>query len=63
MWSEQAFILKGTYFTVTRQVQVPWVLPGIYWILWEIDTAGSVPEWNESDNTVHSKMFLNVLNC
>lgn len=53
----------GSYFTETRTLTVPYVSPGIYWILWQTDTGGAVSEYNEGDNTVHSAMTLNVLGC
>jgi hypothetical protein len=63
MFNGSASSGAGGYFTETRTLNVPFVSPGIYWILWQVDAANAVSEWNEGDNTVHSAMTLNVLNC
>jgi CARDB/Matrixin len=63
MFNGTATVNAGNQFTETRTLTVPFVTPGIYWILWQIDTGNTVGEFNESDNAVHSAMTLNVLNC
>jgi hypothetical protein len=63
MFNGTATVGAGGQFTETRTLVVPFVSPGIYWILWQVDTGNTVSEFNESDNAVHSAMTLNVLNC
>lgn len=63
MFSGTANSPGGSSFTETRTLNVPFVSPGIYWILWQTDTGGTITEFNEGDNTVHSAMTLNVLSC
>jgi len=50
----------GSYLTQTLSMTIPNVPKGFYWILWQIDTGNSVSEYNESDNTVHSAMNVQV---
>lgn len=42
---------------------VPYVSPGVYWILWEVDSGHTTTEYVESDNIVHGAMYLVVNNC
>jgi hypothetical protein len=61
MFSGVVTVNAGSQITETRTLTVPSVpSDGIYWILWQVDTLNTVPKFNESDNTVHSAMALNV---
>jgi hypothetical protein len=51
----------GGYFTFPFKVPIPTSVPnGLYWILWDVDTNGLIAEFNESDDTVHSCMTVNI---
>lgn len=63
MWTGTASVNAGSYFTQSLYTTVPNVAPGLYWVLWQIDTGNTTPEYNESDNAVHSVMRVQVLNC
>lgn len=63
MWTGTTTSPAGTWFTQTLNMQVPFVSPGLYWILWTTDTGNAFAEWNEDDNSVHSAMSLNVQGC
>lgn len=63
MFSGTATLPGNSYFTETRSLTVPNVAPGLYYVLWAIDTGYSIPEVLESDNAVHCAMTLQVLSC
>jgi hypothetical protein len=60
MFNGTATSLRGSYFTQTLSVNVPFVSPGTYWILWSVDINHQYSEWNEGDNATHSAMALTV---
>lgn len=63
MFTGTATLPGNSYFTETRSLTVPNVTPGLYYVLWAIDTGYTVPEALESDNAVHCAMTLQVLSC
>lgn len=63
MFNGTATVNAQNQFTETRVLNVPSVSPGIYWVLWQVDTGNTVSEMNEFDNAVHSAMTINVQNC
>ncbi len=63
MLTATATIPPQTYFTETQSLRVPSIPPGLYWILWQVDTNNTTAEYNEWDNAVHSAMTLNIMDC
>lgn len=50
-----------SYFTATSTLTVPNTVGNGYWfILWKIDSNNQLGEFNESDNTVHSAMSIQI---
>jgi len=59
--SNSAHVYKMSYFTEHQIFTIPYGLsPGFYWIMWDIDSSGSIGEYYENDNRVHSGLTLQV---
>lgn len=63
MFTGTVWLTGGHQITETENVMVPYVSPGDYWILWQVDTTNLLSEFDEGDNVVHSAMSLNVRAC
>jgi hypothetical protein len=53
----------ATMATGTFTITIPFVTPGEWFILWQVDTGSTFHEFDESDNSVHSGLVLLVQTC
>jgi hypothetical protein len=60
MFSTVATVNRENGFTEQRNMLIPNVPNGLYWIQWEIDSNHTLTEWDETDNVVHNCQALNV---
>ncbi|MBN1609902.1 MAG: hypothetical protein JW940_24945 [Polyangiaceae bacterium] len=64
VWSGTATMPHWTTLTQQLTFTIPSNLtPGLYWFFWAIDSNSTVAEWNESDDTVHCAMSVQVVAC
>jgi hypothetical protein len=63
-WAGTATMYAYTSLTQLLTFTIPANLAsGLYWFFWTIDSNSTVTEWNESDNTVHCAMSVQVVWC
>jgi hypothetical protein len=61
LWTGTGSSPHGSYFTTTITTNIPTNIPnGLYVIVYTADTTNMYGEWNESDNSTHTCLVINV---